>query len=124
VPIFGYVEKHNLAYFFFILGVAITIAMVQAFVTDRPALVLDADGFVYKPVFGAVRRLAWAEVADLTSRSNKYERCVVIRTRTGQTMKIPAFQGSAEYMWYVMESCVAEAKEAHQAKAAPAADRA
>jgi hypothetical protein len=121
VSVFGRVPKHDLAYFFFILGVAIVLAMVQAFISERPALALNTDGFVFRPLFGSVRRLPWPEVAEITSRSSKYERCVVVRTRAGQVQKIPAFQGSAEEMCYIMQRCAEVAAAAHkEAKRVPA----
>jgi hypothetical protein len=125
VPIFGYVPKHDVAYFIFFVGVAIGIAMLQAFISERPALVLNTDGFVYKPVFGSARRLAWADVAELTFRSSKYESCVVVRTHTGQVQKIPAFQGSPLEMCSIMQRCVEAAANARkEAKGATsAADR-
>jgi hypothetical protein len=98
VAIFGEVPKHDMGYFIFILGVLIVAGAVRVIATGHPMLVLNADGLVYTPLFGAVRRLAWNEITALSFRSSRYEHCVVIRTRTGAYQEIPAFQGPAEDM--------------------------
>jgi Bacterial PH domain len=98
VAFFGQVPKHDMGYFIFFLGILIVACVVRVIASGHPALVLNADGLVYTPLFGAPRRVSWAEIAELTFESDRYQGCVKIRTRAGKHVEIPAFQGSADDM--------------------------
>ncbi len=121
VPFFGYVPKQTVSYVFFFLGVAILIAGVNAFIMERPSLLVDADGLVFTPNFGSVRRLAWSEIEEIKAVSSRYDKSVVIRTRAAKFQKIPAFsQGSPDELCYLLQRCAeAAAKARKQSKAAP-----
>lgn len=109
VAILGDISQATFGYAAASIGIVLGIATVRAFVNERPKLVLDGDGIVFTPNFGAPRRVVWAEIAALTPYSGRYDSGVEIRTRAGQRLKIPAFEGSAEDLRDLMQRCAAVA---------------
>lgn len=101
-PLVGHIPATTFGYIAAVLGIGLAIATVQALVSDRPKLVLDADGLAFAPNFGAERRVAWSEIADLAVYSGRYGSGVEISMRASKRMKIPALQNSAEDMLDLM----------------------
>jgi hypothetical protein len=108
-PIFGYISATTFGYIAAAIGIALLIAWVHAFVSDRPKLVLEADGLVFTPTFGAARRLTWAEIAAFTVYSDRYSAGVEVLTRAGKRVKIPALEGSADDLHDLLLRCADDA---------------
>jgi hypothetical protein len=114
VPLFGYVPKHEVADVVFAVGVMIAIGAAYAFVSGRPSLLLNADGFVYTPTFSAARRLAWSEIDSLTTYIDRYASGVAVRTRAGKYQRIPALQSSPADLRELLLRCAEAAGQARQ----------
>lgn len=105
-PFFGSISSVTFGYIAITLGLVLGVAAARALAGERPKLVLNAQGFVFSPNFGPVREIAWVDISELTIYSNRYVSGVELLTDTGQRLSIPAFEGSAETLHSLMQSCI------------------
>lgn len=104
VPIIGSVPAVYVGWPVLALGLFLGIAFVQSLVTGRPSLVLDAEGLTYAPNFGAVRKIAWAEINAIIPFSSR--RWQGVRVMVGdKSVTIPAFSGTGDDLHDLMRRC-------------------
>ncbi|HZP19862.1 MAG TPA: hypothetical protein VFB16_06580 [Bauldia sp.] len=119
VPIFGYVSTSIVGYFMIVVGLGLALAAANGIFTGLPSVTLDRDGLVYTPNLARERRVAWNEIAAITTYSERYGSGVAIETRSGRVRKIPAVEGSADDFRDLILRCAGAADRRLAASGSP-----
>jgi hypothetical protein len=109
VPIFGDVSASIVGVAMAVIGLGLTFALVNAVFTGKPTVTLDRDGVVFTPNLARERRVAWSDVAEITTYRERYGSGVSIRTHAGVVRKIPAIGGTADDLCDLMLRCIGPA---------------